>query len=164
MRSFCIAKVGVGGSISISEILKFYVKVFYVMGKALSGELSCPCDRSCCPLSQQGLTLTGKNMLLEEQILSCRRTPLLEGSEHPFWAGYSLGSSLVREHLFPVKQTGNHKNVSIMKKMAEKYLNYTPALKKWGVYWFTSVCGSVRPSVRPSITLFRQRYLHNHLR
>ena len=26
----------------------FYVKVFYVMGKALSGELSCPCDRSCC--------------------------------------------------------------------------------------------------------------------
>ena len=26
---------------------RFYVKVFYVMGKALSGELSCPCDRSC---------------------------------------------------------------------------------------------------------------------
>ena len=25
---------------------KFNVKVFYVMGKALSGELSCPCDRS----------------------------------------------------------------------------------------------------------------------
>ena len=29
------------------QMLKFYVKVFYVMGKALSGELSCPCDRSC---------------------------------------------------------------------------------------------------------------------
>ena len=28
-------------------MLKLYVKVFYVMGKALSGELSCPCDRSC---------------------------------------------------------------------------------------------------------------------
>ena len=28
-------------------MLKFYVKVFYVMGKALSGELSCPCGRSC---------------------------------------------------------------------------------------------------------------------
>ena len=28
-------------------MLKFYVKVFYLMGKALSGELSCPCDRSC---------------------------------------------------------------------------------------------------------------------
>ena len=28
-------------------MLKFYVKVFYVMGKALSDELSCPCDRSC---------------------------------------------------------------------------------------------------------------------
>ena len=24
------------------------VKVFYVMGKGLSGKLSCPCDRSCC--------------------------------------------------------------------------------------------------------------------
>ena len=23
------------------------LKFFYVMGKALSGELSCPCDRSC---------------------------------------------------------------------------------------------------------------------
>ena len=28
---------------------------------------------------------------------------------------------------------------------------YTPALKKWGVYWFTSVGGAVRPSVRPSV-------------
>ena len=28
-------------------MLKFCVKVFYVMGKALSGELSCPCDMSC---------------------------------------------------------------------------------------------------------------------
>ena len=25
----------------------FRLKFFYVMGKALSGELSCPCDRSC---------------------------------------------------------------------------------------------------------------------
>ena len=32
------------GGISKSFTLKF----FYVMGKALSGELSCPCDRSCC--------------------------------------------------------------------------------------------------------------------
>ena len=31
----------------VSKMLKFYKKVFYVMGKALSGELSCPCDRSC---------------------------------------------------------------------------------------------------------------------
>ena len=37
---------GVGGSIGVSK--KFNVKVFYVMGKALSGEISCPCDRSCC--------------------------------------------------------------------------------------------------------------------
>ena len=37
--------VGIGGG--VSKMLKFYVKVFYVMGKALSGKLSCPCDRSC---------------------------------------------------------------------------------------------------------------------
>ena len=36
--------VGVSGG-GISK--KFNVKVFYVMGKALSGKLSCPCDRSC---------------------------------------------------------------------------------------------------------------------
>ena len=36
-----------GVSIGVSKMFKFYVKVFYVMGKALSGELSCPCDRSC---------------------------------------------------------------------------------------------------------------------
>ena len=32
---------------ALAKCLKFYIKVFYVMGKALSGELSCPCDRSC---------------------------------------------------------------------------------------------------------------------
>ena len=32
---------------ALAKCLSFYVKVFYVMGKALSGELSCPCDRSC---------------------------------------------------------------------------------------------------------------------
>ena len=38
--------VGVGGG-GVSKIESFYVKVFYVMGEGLSGELSCPCDRSC---------------------------------------------------------------------------------------------------------------------
>ena len=38
-------------------------------------------------------------------------------------------------------------------------LLYTPALKLWGVTWFTSVRGSFRSSVRTS--LFRQIYLHN---
>ena len=37
--------VAVGGGVGVSK--KFNVKGFYVMGKALSGELSCPCDRSC---------------------------------------------------------------------------------------------------------------------
>ena len=53
-KCFCSTPgVGVdtGGSFgdggSVSKMLKFYVKVFYVMGKVLSGELSCPCDRSC---------------------------------------------------------------------------------------------------------------------
>ena len=32
---------------AFANCLSFYVKVFYVMGKALSGELSCSCDRSC---------------------------------------------------------------------------------------------------------------------
>ena len=45
MFSFGIG-IGIGGG-SISKMLKFYDKVFYVMGKVLSGELSCPCDRSC---------------------------------------------------------------------------------------------------------------------
>ena len=42
--------VGVGvvvdGSVDVSKML-FYVKVFYVMDKALPGELSWSCDRSC---------------------------------------------------------------------------------------------------------------------
>ena len=33
---------------ALAKCSSFYIKVFYVMGKALSGELSCPCDRSCC--------------------------------------------------------------------------------------------------------------------
>ena len=34
--------VSVGGGVGVSKMLKFYIKVFYVMGKALSGELYCP--------------------------------------------------------------------------------------------------------------------------
>ena len=41
---------GVGGGDSGDASKTFNVKVFYVMGKALSGELSCPCDRSCYSL------------------------------------------------------------------------------------------------------------------
>ena len=32
---------------ALAKCYSFYVNVFYVMGKALSGELSCPCGRSC---------------------------------------------------------------------------------------------------------------------
>ena len=42
-RHFCVGiGVGIGGASK-----NFNVKVFYVMGKALSGELYCPCGRSC---------------------------------------------------------------------------------------------------------------------
>ena len=41
--------VGVGSDLGVSK--KFNIKVFYVMGKALSGELSCFCDRSCLTCS-----------------------------------------------------------------------------------------------------------------
>ena len=49
-KSFCTTPgvgigVGVGGGVGVSK--KFNIKVFYVMGKALAGELSCPYDRSC---------------------------------------------------------------------------------------------------------------------
>ena len=43
-KSYCTTP-GVGGGVGVSK--KFNIKVFYVMGRALSGELSCPCDRSC---------------------------------------------------------------------------------------------------------------------
>ena len=39
--------VGVGGGGGVDVSKKFNIKVFHVMGKALSAELSCPCDRSC---------------------------------------------------------------------------------------------------------------------
>ena len=32
---------------ALVKCLSFYIQVFYVTGKALSGELSCLCDRSC---------------------------------------------------------------------------------------------------------------------
>ena len=34
-------------AVALAKRSSFYVKVFYMMGKVLSGELSCPCDRSC---------------------------------------------------------------------------------------------------------------------
>ena len=52
-KSYCTTPsvsvgVGIGSSGGGGGSKKFNVKVFYVMGKALSGELSCACDRSCC--------------------------------------------------------------------------------------------------------------------
>ena len=59
-KSYCTTRgVGVGGDVSVSK--KFNIKVFYVMGKALSGELSCPCDRSCLSFSHINTRLIGHN-------------------------------------------------------------------------------------------------------
>ena len=41
------SRLHVSVSMAISKMLKFYFKFFYVMGNALTGGLSCPCDRSC---------------------------------------------------------------------------------------------------------------------
>ena len=51
-KSYCTTTgvgvgVGIGGVVGVSKMLKFYVKVFYMMGKALSSELSCPSNRFC---------------------------------------------------------------------------------------------------------------------
>ena len=42
-RAIVLPPALVASALTKSLTLKF----FYVMGKALSGELSCPCDRSC---------------------------------------------------------------------------------------------------------------------
>ena len=44
--------LALAGAVALAKCLSFYVKVFYVMGKALSGKLSCPCDRSCSTVFQ----------------------------------------------------------------------------------------------------------------
>ena len=47
-KSYCTTPgVGIGDGVGVCVSKKFNVKVFYMMGVALSGELSCPCDRSC---------------------------------------------------------------------------------------------------------------------
>ena len=51
-KSYCSTPgVGVGVDVGVGFSKKFNVKVVYVIRKALSGELSCPCDRSCFLLS-----------------------------------------------------------------------------------------------------------------
>ena len=43
--------LALGAASALAKCLSFYVNVFYVKGKALSGELSCPCDRSALGLA-----------------------------------------------------------------------------------------------------------------
>ena len=49
---------------AISKMLKFYIKVFYVMGNALTGGLSCPCDRYCFYLLPSNTFIFHSNMTL----------------------------------------------------------------------------------------------------
>ena len=53
-------------SVAVVVSNKFNVKVFYVMGKALSGELSCPCDRPCLE-KNRGL-ITGPKFALGKSL------------------------------------------------------------------------------------------------
>ena len=55
-RAIVLPGVSVGVSVGSGVSKKFNVKVFYVMGKALSGELSCPCDRSCLFMEHNSAT------------------------------------------------------------------------------------------------------------
>ena len=34
-------------ALALAKCSSFYIYVFHVMDKALTGELSCPCDRTC---------------------------------------------------------------------------------------------------------------------
>ena len=42
---YCPPASALAAALALAKSLT--LKFFYVMGKALSGELSCPCDRSC---------------------------------------------------------------------------------------------------------------------
>ena len=46
---------------ALAKCYSFYVIVFYVMAKALSGELFCPCDRSCLFSDLAALTAKSEN-------------------------------------------------------------------------------------------------------
>ena len=58
-------------------MLKFYFKVFYVMGKALSEELSCSCDRSCFPIGTQGKLLVFGVSILKHTKLKCQNMVMI---------------------------------------------------------------------------------------
>ena len=76
--------IGVGGGVSKN----FNVKVFYVMGKALSGELSCPCDRSYylySRLSLSRLRLSRITDYLEEKIWSLFKHGNLTSANKILW-------------------------------------------------------------------------------
>ena len=71
-----LAFVAAGAS---AKCLSFYIKVFYVMGKALSGELSCPCDRSCSVISGRW-EVDNERVCAIEHRLGLRRFCLEQGS------------------------------------------------------------------------------------
>ena len=62
-------------------MLKFLRYLFYVMGKALSEELSCPCDRSCFCTSVLAASTTG--MLLRGPIYFPLKAAVVFGIRGP---------------------------------------------------------------------------------
>ena len=62
-----------------------------------------------------------------------------------------VDSSTVMYWTSPFAILGGVRSILSLSVMDKSICHYTPALKKWGVYWFTSVRHSVCPSVRPSV-------------
>ena len=94
-KSYCTTTgVSLCGGIDISRMLKFYVKVFYVMGKTLSGELSCPCNRSC---------LLKLKSIVNSYVLPLGPNPSKQGS------GLEENSSFHKEYSF-MEEGGEKEN------------------------------------------------------
>ena len=73
-KSYCTTPgvgVGVGSGVGVSK--KFNVKVFYVMGKALSGKLSCPYDRSCLKILVNPIALRKTKIVYNFGLNECNK-------------------------------------------------------------------------------------------
>ena len=58
-----VSALALAAASALAKCSSFYVKVFYVIGKELSGELSCPCGRSCLPNSDNAPDKGNRNNL-----------------------------------------------------------------------------------------------------
>ena len=94
---------------ALAKCYSFYVKVFYVMGKALSGELSCPCDRSCF-----STIFTKRNNIYDFLFASLDDIPLTKGSQ----LLRKKFAPVLQEQILPFRvepiKVGNTENVRVV--------------------------------------------------